>query len=288
MMQLVLSLFSGVGLLDKAFKEAGFCVVSAGDIINGSHFDIRDFSGVKNKFDGIIGGSPCQDFSTLKRDRGNYSLAMLYEFLRVVSECEPSWYLLENVKGVPNVTSLLEKKMTNYDKKIDVTLLRSYSHQRLDINQGWYENVSRLRHIQFCSKDGLYLNIPRETMQDIKNGCALASDNRSFKELCKIQGLDDDFDLPDFNVKGKKKAVGNGVPLSIGRVLAKEVLTVTNRVKKNVTPRGQIFSEFDKRCLCGCGRLLSGRKKTFDYSCRKRLQRKRDLTGRDNLLERVS
>ena len=38
-MQLVLSLCSGIGLLDRAFKEAGFCVVSAGDIILGSHHD---------------------------------------------------------------------------------------------------------------------------------------------------------------------------------------------------------------------------------------------------------
>lgn len=297
-MQLVLSLFSGVGLLDKAFKQAGFCVVSAGDIINGSHFDIRDFVGVKNKFDGIIGGSPCQDFSTLKRNRGTYSLEMMYEFLRVVSECEPDWYLLENVKGVPNVTFLLEDFVTLQDKNINVTVLQQYSHQRIDINQGWYEDISRLRHIQFCSKDNYFLNIPRGVMGNISSGCALANDDRSFKELCKIQGLSDDFDLPDFNVKGKKKAVGNGVPLSIGRVLANAVLNVTtlgkiivtHREEKNVTLQHQIFSKAPQlhsdfldlkilRCACGCGRVVSGRKKTFDFSCRKRLQRKRDLTG---------
>jgi len=78
---LVLSLFSGIGLLDQAFREKGFVVVSAGDLITGQ--DIRDFKGIKGKFDGIIGGSPCQDFSTLKRDRGNYSLEMVYQFLRL-------------------------------------------------------------------------------------------------------------------------------------------------------------------------------------------------------------
>ena len=68
--------------------------------------DIRDFTGVKNKFNGIIGGSPCQDFSTLKREKGDYSFLMLTEFMRIVLECEPDWYLLENVKSVPNVTDL--------------------------------------------------------------------------------------------------------------------------------------------------------------------------------------
>jgi len=305
-MQLVLSLFSGVGLLDKAFKEAGFCVVSAGDLITGQ--DIRDFTGMKNKFDGIIGGSPCQDFSILKRNRGEYSLEMIYEFLRVVSECEPNWYLLENVKGVPNVTDLLKKDVTHLTK-INVTKLHNYSHQRIDINQGWYDNYSRLRHIQFGSLDDLYLDIPRGTMKDIKSGCALASDDRSFKEICNIQGLPKDYDLKDFNVKGKKKAVGNGVPLSIGRVLAKAVLDVTHRVenkcdlaaqniikltqvncdnlnvtkqatKKNkyVLPKGYEQMGFyakDRRCGCNCGRVVTGRKIYYDSSCRKRAERTR-------------
>ena len=52
-MQLVLSIFTGIGLLDKAFKETGFCVVSSGDLITGQ--DVRDFTGVKNKFDGLKG-----------------------------------------------------------------------------------------------------------------------------------------------------------------------------------------------------------------------------------------
>ncbi|WP_457744108.1 DNA cytosine methyltransferase [Sulfurimonas sp.] len=256
-MQLVLSLFTGVGLLDKAFREAGFCVVSAGDIIYGQ--DIRDFTGMKNKFNGVIGGSPCQDFSTLKREKGDYSLLMLNEFMRIVLECEPDWYLLENVKSVPNVTDL---------DKIGVTLQRKkYTHQRFDINQAWYDNYTRLRHIQFGSKHGLYLNIPRGISQNILGGCALASDNRSFRELCMIQGLNDNFNLPDFTVKGKKKLIGNGVPLSIGRVLAQEVKSVTDLLQKSVTDRG-------RHCACGCGRVVNGRKKTYDSTCRKRLSRK--------------
>ncbi|WP_324170977.1 DNA cytosine methyltransferase [Sulfurimonas sp.] len=225
-MQLVLSLFSGVGLLDQAFRENGFCVVSAGDLITGQ--DVRDFTGMKNKFSGVIGGSPCQDFSGLKRVKTDYSNKMIIEFLRVVSECEPDWYLLENVKGVPNLTDL---------NKNSVTPLREYSHQRIDINQGWYDDYSRLRHIQFGSKQNFYLDIPRGTMKNIISGCALASDDRSFKELCHIQGLPSDYDLKDFNVKGKKKAVGNGVPLSVGRVLAKAVLDVTDPGNKGVNYR---------------------------------------------------
>jgi DNA (cytosine-5)-methyltransferase 1 len=284
-MQLVLSLFSGIGLLDRAFKEAGFCVVSAGDLILGQ--DIRDFTGVKNKFDGIIAGSPCQDFSLANRDRpvleNSYGLDMTKEFIRIVTECEPMWALLENVPQIPNVT------------------IPGYNHQRIDINQAWFEDIYRLRHIQFFHKSSVTLQIERKVIDRSRKleSCALASDHRSFKDLVRLQGLEDDFDLPSFNVAGKKRAVGNGVPLSIGRVLAKEVLSVTQQQTFSKTPQGKcdilnvterqkkvsyklhtddcrIFRDRERFCQCGCKRVVTGRKIYYDASCRKRAQRLRD------------
>jgi DNA (cytosine-5)-methyltransferase 1 len=265
---LILSLFTGAGLLDQAFREQGFCVVSVGDIIYGQ--DIRNFHTMVDKFDGVIGGSPCQDFSGLKRNKSDYSQLMLNEYIRVVNEAQPPWWLLENVANVPTI-------------KIDY-----YYYQRLDINQGWYSDTSRLRHIQFGSKFNKLLNIDRGVIDGVKKPCALATDERSFRALCDIQGLSDDFDLPDFNVSGKKKLIGNGVPLSIGRVLAKEVARLyspgESRFNNNVGSR--IFSQEQshlftleqsrKLCVCGCDCGLIGRKKYYADSCRKRAQRVRD------------
>ena len=275
-MKLVLSLFTGAGLLDQAFREAGFCVVSAGDIIYGQ--DIRDFKTSAGSFTGIIGGSPCQDFSSLKRNKTPYSVEMLNEYIRIVKEASPEWWLLENVASVPDVK------------------IEAYEVQRIDVNQGWYSDVSRLRHIQFGSKGGHVLNIPRGKMQKINYGCALATDDRAFSELLYLQGLDPDYDLPDFTVAGKKKMIGNGVPLVVGRILAKEVLrvthrhdlsvtwqpsfnvtnqrgrSVTHRVNKTVTESGANSVTF---CQCGCKRPLTGRKQYFDSTCRKRAQRRR-------------
>lgn len=49
----------------------------------------------------VIGGSPCQDFSMLKVDgkglEGDKS-KLFYEFLRILKEVNPKYYLLENVK----------------------------------------------------------------------------------------------------------------------------------------------------------------------------------------------
>lgn len=61
---LVLSLFPGIGLLDMAFEEAGFCVVRGPDLLWGG--DIRRFHPPAGRFDGVIGGPPCQAFSRLR------------------------------------------------------------------------------------------------------------------------------------------------------------------------------------------------------------------------------
>jgi len=55
--QLVLSLFPGIGLLDSAFEEVGFCVVRGPDLLWGG--DIVRFHPPAGRFDGVIGGPPC-------------------------------------------------------------------------------------------------------------------------------------------------------------------------------------------------------------------------------------
>jgi len=260
--RLILSIFPGIDLLGCAFEEAGFCVVRGPDLLWGG--DIRKFHPPVNIFWGIIGGPPCQDFSRLRRgEPTGYGLEMLAEFIRGVTEAQPEWWLMENVDRVPNVTKLREA---------------GYVTQRFDINQGWYCDVTRLRHIQFGSKSGRLLNVTRRPVTDVTHraGAALASDDRPFKELCRLQGLPEDFDLPPFLATEKKRAVGNGVPLQMGRVLAQAVIEAYQNspgelqcdFAGQVTPVGV--------CACGCGRRVTGKAKYYDFSCRKRAQRKRD------------
>lgn len=63
MVSLVLSLFPGIGLLDLAFEEEGFCVVRGPDLLWGG--DVRRFHPPAGKFDGVIGGPPCQLYGGL-------------------------------------------------------------------------------------------------------------------------------------------------------------------------------------------------------------------------------
>lgn len=267
--QLILSLFPGIGLLDRAFEETGFCILRGPDTLWGG--DVRRFSPPAGVFTGVIGGPPCQEFSSLRRDEPTgEGLELLGEYARVVVESQPEWFLLENVSRVPSVTEL--------PGQIFAELSHMYVIQRLDINLAWYCDCTRLRHIQFGSKSGHLLNVSRRAVTEQLPGAALASDNRSFRELCRLQGLPDDFDLPPFLMEEKKRAVGNGVPLAMGRALAAAVIeayegpvTLQCDLAGGVTPAGV--------CACGCGRRVTGKQRYFDYSCRKRAQRKRNVTA---------
>jgi site-specific DNA-cytosine methylase len=101
---LVLSLFPGLELLDRAFREQGFCVVAGPDRLLGG--DVRNFHAPSGRFDGVIGGSPCQSFSSLAnlvRAKGLEPRFgnLVPEFERVVVEVAPAWFLHENVPRAP-------------------------------------------------------------------------------------------------------------------------------------------------------------------------------------------
>ena len=101
-MQLVLSLLPGADLFGKAFEEAGFCVVRGPDTLWGG--DIHNFHVPQGKFDGIIGGPPCQVFSMANRTNKSAHLNLIPEFLRIVDEAKPKWAVMENVPAVLRYT----------------------------------------------------------------------------------------------------------------------------------------------------------------------------------------
>lgn len=248
-MELILSLFPGIDLLGRGFEAEGFAVVRGPDILWGG--DIRTFDVPAGRFDGVIGGSPCQDFSGANRNPTGYSLEMLAEFERVVSSARPAWFLLENVPRVPDVC------------------IADYSIQRLDLNaRECGMRQVRLRHFQFGSLDGSVISPARTKPVGSQERIALATegskpDRRSWSDFCELQGLPRDFDL-SMSVTAKYKAVGNGVPVPMARVLARAIL---NRL-----------SSQSRLCACGCGRLVYGRQVMALAACRKRMERRRNVS----------
>lgn len=105
MTQLVLSLFPGLDVLGMGFEAEGFAVVSGPDVVWGR--DVRAFHPPAGKFDGIVGGPPCQQFSTLAnlvRAKGLEPRFgnLIPEFVRCIEEAQPTWFLMENVDRAPS------------------------------------------------------------------------------------------------------------------------------------------------------------------------------------------
>jgi DNA (cytosine-5)-methyltransferase 1 len=257
-MKLVLSLFPGIDLLGRGFEAEGFAVVRGPDLIWGQ--SIEDFHVPSGKFEGVIGGSPCQQFSLKNRNRDKAEgERLLEEFARLVKEAQPDWWLLENVPTVSDVA------------------IDGYKVQRLDLRAsecGLKQN--RLRHFQFGSKDGRVLIPERENLSMENNrlvtleACCLASEGkktsrRGFADFCELQGLPRDFELPGWPIAFKYKAVGNGVPVPMAGVIARSI-------KSAVVSQGQ----GPALCECNCGRVVRGKQKAATPACRKRLQRKRE------------
>lgn len=253
-MILVLSLFPGADLLGRGFEAEGFCVVRGPDILWGQ--DIRGWRPAPHKFDGIIGGSPCQDFSKARRCApSGEGVELLNHFARCVTEAEPEWFLLENVPGVPDI------------------VVSGYSVQRLNITAAECGAAqSRLRCFQFGSRTGKVI-VPRRlvTMPAESQPCCMATEGkranrRSFADFCELQGLPRTFAMPGMSRGAQYKAVGNGVPVMMARVMARAVVNA-----RHVTE--------SRLCICHCGREVKAGQTMATPACRKRMQRRRDAAG---------
>lgn len=120
----VISLFSGAMGLDLGIEKAGFtirvCVekdreaaqtirantsipVIEDDITVVSANQILDTAGIsKEEVTMIVGGPPCQAFSTAGRQKGlaDFRGNVIIQYLRIVSEIKPQYFILENVRGL--------------------------------------------------------------------------------------------------------------------------------------------------------------------------------------------
>lgn len=112
-------LFSGCGGLSLGFEKAGFDVVAAFDYWDPSiavyekNFnhpifkqDLSDEASSIEKIksfspDLIMGGPPCQDFSSAgKRDVTQGRADLTYNFANIICAVKPSWFVMENVEQI--------------------------------------------------------------------------------------------------------------------------------------------------------------------------------------------
>ncbi len=235
-------------MLDRAFESEGFSIVRGPDVLWGG--DIKNFHVAPGKFDAVIGSPPCQCFSSLvhiNKSRG-YKIAenLIPEFERVVSEAAPEWFLMENVPAAPN------PYIRGYSIE-DFTLNNRWLPDENGIGQEqnrirkfvcgvkgeFYCNFSLQMFVEYAALENPNFEVTVTTGSGnsrskdwkpfrLKNGRLASPMNRgsrrAFAEMLRLQGLPEDFlkDSP-FTCEGKRRVIGNGVPLPMGRALAKAV-----------------------------------------------------------------
>lgn len=208
---LVLSLFPGIGLLDMAFEDEGFCVVRGPDLLWGG--DIRRFHPPAGRFDGVIGGPPCKGESNLAHLNGRPGQTMRDEFCRVRDECGAKWFVMEAVKHHrdidPGALLLTPRWLGSPQSR------RRWFHSNLPLRR--YVRVDALEPMEF-----------RHAVL-AGHGCATGRVHKgmakySIEDACELQGLPRDFTekLP-FTRQWKHEVIGNGVPLAMGRAVARAV-----------------------------------------------------------------
>lgn len=247
MSELVLSLFPGIDLLGRAFEDEGYTVVRGPDPLWGG--DIKTFSPPAGRFEGVIGGPPCQIHSRLRHLNplaGQKHGDLIPEFCRVVGEAQPDWFLMENVREAP------------------LPAVPGYVVRDLLLNNKWLgAEQHRVRRFSLGTRDGRALDVSpdllifeeprwREEGQaayvggggapvPVKLGgsgkvkrtwkpAGEAAPARTAADLCRLQGLPEGFadELP-FTVQGKRTVIGNGVPLPMGGAVARAVRRATAR-----------------------------------------------------------
>lgn len=252
MSDLVLSLFPGIGLLDMAFEEQGFCVVRGPDVLWGG--DIHRFHPPAGRFDGVIGGPPCQHWSRLRHiviaRYGETARApnLIPEFERCILEAQPGWFLMENVPDAP------------------APIADGFAVHTFPLNNRWLgEKQERLRCFSFGIRRGSVVDLrrwievaifeastwapavlasgaardgdrpsPHRKGRDSLHWMSRAS-HRSVSDAICLQGLPEDFlSKAPFTVEGKQKVIGNGVPLPMGRAIAKAVRAALGAERESI------------------------------------------------------
>ncbi len=163
----IVSLFSGAGGLDLGFHQAGFETIFANEY-DKTIWDTFEHNFPNTKLDkrsivdlpasdvpdsiGIIGGPPCQSWSEAGAGRGinDKRGQLFYEYIRILKEKEPLFFLAENVSGI-----LLEKHKEAFENILNEFKSLNYnvSYYLLDANNfGVPQNRKRVIIVGYHKK----------------------------------------------------------------------------------------------------------------------------------------
>lgn len=146
----VLSLFDGISCARVALERAGIPVETyyaseidkyAIQVSHKNYPDIQNLGSVvgldvlPTEIDLLVGGSPCQDLSIAKKDRkgldGERS-GLFWEYVRILKEVEPKYFILENVASMPKeAKDLISETLGVQPIMINAALVSAQQRKRL-------------------------------------------------------------------------------------------------------------------------------------------------------------
>lgn len=162
------------------------------------------------KIDLLIGGSPCQDFSAQNKERkGLEGLKsnLFFQYLRLLNECKPKYYLLENVMMLPEHFAALSNYMGTYPFETNGALVSAANRRRLfwtNIGPCYYD-LFGFRHcdipqpkdkkisLQSMLTDG-YTDRFKSNALKTSNGFTISEDLEKNKSFVKRRYFDSGFD----------------------------------------------------------------------------------------------
>lgn len=146
----VLSLFDGICCGHLALERAGIKIdsydayeieksaikatqVNFPDVVHHGDVTKEDFTKYKGKVDIIIGGFPCMDVSMAGKGAGlkGARSGLFYEFLRAMEECEPKYFLVENVVMKKEWENIITSCLGVEPIEINSSLVSAQNRRRL-------------------------------------------------------------------------------------------------------------------------------------------------------------
>lgn len=170
----VLSLFDGISAGQVALERAGIKVdnyyaseidkyaiqvtmknypntIQVGDVVS---LDVSNLP----KIDLLFGGSPCQSFSNFGDGSGfNGKSGLFYEYIRVLKEANPTYFLLENVKMKKEWQDIISNLLGVNPIEINSSLVSGQSRTRLYWTN--IPNIDKPKDKSIILKD-ILLNLP--------------------------------------------------------------------------------------------------------------------------------
>ena len=110
-------------------------IIQLGDVKDLTWNDLSLHAHLRPKIDLLIGGSPCQGFSFA----GNHNVPdfddprskLFFEFVRLMDETKPKWFLLENVRMKQESQDIISRYLGVQPQEINSNLVSAQNRKRL-------------------------------------------------------------------------------------------------------------------------------------------------------------